>query len=397
VVQIDRYVGGVWADHSPVSTSAATNTWNVTVFTVTTEPLFLSPFIYGNPEHNRQGMLGINNMAFTLNINSLLSRLISYAGPGAIDYLRPGVINDPDPAPRWQANENMFLMSNATARDVLNPPSGGPSILLRLLSQQPSDRLQTRNTVPFFDLPRYLTSVNTGAAINPGSMTTIASQAIQLQQLPDYFIICARKTMSSQTPKDTSSFLTIRNISINLNNMSGLLSSASPQDLWRLSVKNHSQQSWTEFVGKATVATADGQSKLVPTTGSLFIVSPTDLSIPDSLAPGSLGAFSFQAQVQVFSQFDAAIPSIELCVIACNSGILTIQSGTSQFYSGILTSASVELAKTQAEVSIPDRLVGGMLCRGMAVHPRLRGMVGSAMSAGAMSAGAVHSKLRGMY
>jgi hypothetical protein len=345
-------------------------------------------------------MLGINNMAFTLNINSLLSRLISYAGPGAIDYLRPGVIRDPDPAhapARWDANENMFLMSNATARDVLNPPSGGPSILLRLLSQQPSDRLQTRNTVPFFDLPRYLTSVNTGAAINPGSVTVIASQAIQLNQLPDYFIICARKTMASQTPKDTSSFLTIRNISINLNNMSGLLSSASPQDLWRLSVKNHSQQSWTEFCGKATVATADGQSKLVPTTGSMFVVSPCDLSLPDTLAPGSLGAFSFQAQVQVFSQFEAAIPSIELCIIAVNSGILTLQQGTSQYYTGILTTESVALAKTQADVSIPDRLVGGMLRSGMAVHPRLRGMVGSAMSAGAMSAGAVRSKLQGMY
>jgi hypothetical protein len=84
-------------------------------------------------------------------------------------------------------------------------------------------------------------------------------------------------------------------------------------------------------------------------------------------------------------------------VIAVNSGILTLQQGTSQYYTGILTTESVALAKTQADVSIPDRLVGGMLRSGMAVHPRLRGMVGSAMSAGAMSAGAVRSKLSGIY
>jgi hypothetical protein len=192
--------------------------------------------------------------------------------------------------------------------------------------------------------------------------------------------------------------LTIRTASMNLNNMSGLLSGASPQDLWRLSVLNGSQQSWSEFSGFATVASADGQSALVPTTGSLLILSPTQLSIPDTLAPSSIGSFSFQGQFGVYNQFGAALPAVELCIITVNSGILTLQQGTSSFFTGVLTMDAVKLAKEQPEVQLPDRMVGGMLRRGTAVHPRLRGLMrGGESSAGAMSAGAVRSRLAGMY
>jgi hypothetical protein len=394
VVQIDRYVNALFTDHSPVSTDLNTNTWIVSVFTLTTEPIFVSPFIYGHPDHNLQGLLGVNSMAMTFNINTQLPRLISYGGPAQSVTLTPGVAAAVAPGV-WGANDNMFVMSNAVAAGRLNTTGSGPAILLKLLSAQPSDVLQTRNSVGYFDIQRYLTS--NGAALLAGGSTTINSQSLQLNQLPDYFIICARKPMSSQGPADSSSFLTIRTASMNLNNMSGLLSGASPQDLWRLSVLNGSQQSWSEFSGFATVATADGQSALVPTTGSLLILSPTQLSIPDTLAPSSIGSFSFQGQFGVYNQFGTPLPAVELCIITVNSGILTLQQGTASFFTGVLTTEAVKLAKEQPEVQLPDRMVGGMLRRGTAVHPRLRGMMGAAMSAGAQSAGAMRSRLAGMY
>jgi hypothetical protein len=366
----------------------------LTVFTVTSEPIFVSPFIYGKPEHNTQGMLGINNFSATFNVIGSLTRLVSYAGPGVIT-VTPGVGLDPDGG-KWAASANLFQMVYPLATTLLAPPSGGASILLRLLSSQPSDKLLSRNSCPHFELPRYLTSVNAGAALAANTAITVSSQAIQLSQLPDYFIICARKSMASQTPTDTSSFLALRSISINLNNQSGLLSSASPQDLWRLSVKNHSMQSWSEFGGKATVYAAGG-ADLVPTTGSLLVISPTDLSLPDSMAPGSRGAYSLQFSCSVFNQFDDPVTNVELCVIACNSGVISFSQGTTQISTGILTMESVMMAKEQKAVMLPDRMIGGMLSRGMAAHPRRFGMMGAAMSAGAMSAGAVRSRLAGMY
>ena len=405
IVQVDHYIGGVWTDHSPISTNVA-DTWIVTVFTVTTEPIFLSPFIYADPENNRQGMLGVNNMAFTFNINSTLNRLVSYGGTGTVPVaggIQAGIGLDPDGG-KWLANDNLFQMSYGVASNLLNPPSGGASILLRLLSSQPSDLLPTRNVVPYFDLPRYLSAINAGAVIAPNTQVSVTSQAIQLAQLPDYFVIVARKPMSTQTVKDTSSFLTIRQISINLNNQSGLLSSCDMPSLWRLSQKNQSQQSWSEFSGKATVATGTGESALVATTGSLLVISPTDLSLPDNLSCGSLGAFSFQFTAQVFNQFGVAVAA-ELCVIACNSGIMVLNQGTTNIYTGMLTRDAVDRAKGESPVVMPDRMIGGMLNRGLTMHPRrfLGSMRGSALSAGAMSAGAMSagakmkSRLSGMY
>jgi hypothetical protein len=393
VVQIDHQPVAGPLDASPISTNLA-DTWVITVFTVTTEPIFLSPFIYGEPEHNRQGMLGVNNIAMTFNINSSLNRLVSYGGPAGSITLTAGVGNDP--AAKWVANDNIFRMDYAVASNLLNSPAGGSSVLLRLLSLQPSDKIMsTRNVVPYFDLPRYLSNTNNGVACAPNVVTAVTSQAIQLAQLPDYFIIVARKSVATQTAKDTSSFLTIRQISINLNNQSGLLSSASQNDLWRLSQKNNSTQSWSEFSGKATVASPNGASALVPTIGSMLVVSPTDLSISDNLSCGSLGAFSFQFNAQVFNQFGVAVQA-ELCVIACNSGIMVLNQGTTNIYTGMLTRDAVSAAKDTVPVALPDRMVGGMLNRGLMVHPRRLGMVGAALSAGAASAGRM-GRLAGMY
>jgi hypothetical protein len=88
----------------------------------------------------------------------------------------------------------------------------------------------------------------------------------------DKVIIFVRKSLGSQTPCDSDSFLAIRGISIQFNNQSGILSTSSPQDLFRYSCESGSNQSWEEFYGIANKANGDPtQGSLpVPTTGSLL-------------------------------------------------------------------------------------------------------------------------------
>ena len=62
---VRRFAAGVFVDNSLIST-ALTNTWEITYQALVNEPLFLSPFTWGNPERNAQGMVGINNMSFTV-------------------------------------------------------------------------------------------------------------------------------------------------------------------------------------------------------------------------------------------------------------------------------------------------------------------------------------------
>jgi hypothetical protein len=59
-----------------------------------------------------------------------------------------------------------------------------------------------------------------------------------------------RKTVGNITCEDTDSYATIKNISINFNNQAGLLSSMTPEQLYRNSVQSGlANMSWDEFCG----------------------------------------------------------------------------------------------------------------------------------------------------
>ena len=211
------------------------------------------------------------------------------------------------------------------------------------------------------DFPRYLTSSANASAITSGSSATLTSSNLQINQMPDLFAITIRKPMATQTSADADAFFKVNNISINLNNQSGLLSSATAYDLWRISVRNGSTQSWGEFSGQQSVLGVN-----TPTTGSLILLSPAyDLSLPDYISCGSLGNYNFQFQVGVTNQFGETITP-EICAICVNSGIMTTQQGVSSIYTGILTKEMVLDAKSKQQASSVTsaevkRMVGGSL------------------------------------
>jgi hypothetical protein len=372
--------------------------WKVYVEFKVTEPIFISPFTWSAPEHNAQGFLGINNMSFNFNIDSTLSRIMcdgtGLAFPDGVGGSTPAV---------------KIVSSGVGSIPVAGGQSGlfsATNMLLKFLSTQPSDRLETKNVVPFMDFPRYLTSANNNQPLASGAITRLISNNLQLNQIPDYFIICVRKQMSAMTIQDASTFLTIRNISVNLNNSSGLLSSARAQDLWKMSMKSGSTQSWLEFSGKSwsfenkpdsvsTNATGTG-GEVVATTGSLLVLSPAyHLSLPDYISAGSLGNFNFQVEINVENQSaESVIP--EICIVTVNSGIFVTQQGVSSVYSGILTREMVLKAKSEMPVSDQERRVGGkLLDRHKLV--KLARKLGGALSGGMMSGAGKHSSLSGMY
>ena len=379
---LERYTtagGNVPVDNNPVAQGDAGERWIVTASVSVTEPLFLSPYIFGEPQYNAGGFAGINTMNFVFNIDSSCKRFFS-------------------------------TMSNATTYSVSlvsNNPFSNMQLSYCFLSTQPSDLIPVRNVVPYMDFPRYLSLSTNSVAIPSGSTQTINSQNIQLNQLPDYFVIAVRKPMSSQTPKDSASWLPINTISINLNNTSGLLSSAKAEELWRISVNNNSTQSWEEFSGKAYFSDSDsGCGTTIATTGSMLVLSPPkDLSLPDYLSSGSIGQFNFQFSVDVTNNTPDALQP-EIVILCVNSGVFVTQMGSSNIYTGILTKQSVLDTKSQHQVSpvntaVYSRMVGGKLGHlGMSMVKRMKlgksagASSGGAMSAGAMSAGASSSGAR---
>jgi hypothetical protein len=172
-------------------------------------------------------------------------------------------------------------------------------LIFNFLTPHPSDLMPARNVVPFYEMPRYITSAGT---ITSGASASVKTNSLQLNQIPDKLIIFVRDANSNGTATAFAAtgvrpdyFLQIGSatsggVTINFNNMSGILASATTQDLYRYSVENGSNQSWLEYSGGANVPGAFSVGKVLPTTGSMLVLAfGKDIQLSeDYYAPGSL-------------------------------------------------------------------------------------------------------------
>lgn len=301
-------------------------------FTVS-EPLLLSPFIYAHCKSNNQGFYGIQNMNFIFNIAD---------------------------------GNRVWRSANSWGQSVSVYGFTNSRLVFNFLTPHPSDLMPSRNVCGYYELPRYITPnlPSFSASGSAGATQTVRTTTIQLNQIPDKLILFVRKAMSDQRVYDSDSFLVINNVSINFNNMSGILASATQQDLYRYSVENGSNQSWYEFSGKANKSSsATGGGSTMPTTGSLLILEfGKDIQlVEDFYASGSLGNFNLQINMTVSNQSSVALTNTEIVLITMNSGVWVNERGTSTVYTGILTKQDVLDVSTQESYTRSDvkRMVGG--------------------------------------
>jgi hypothetical protein len=395
----------------------------------------ISPFIYSNPKCNGQGFYGIQNMNIVLNLGDLKRAFRGLVGVNGA----PG--SDTGAAGPFAYNAATLFAS--PGGDIINTAAAGQSLGVLLdvqpvttgnsgsmfsraalkfmfLTPHPSDLMPARNIVPYYELPRYITSNPlSGTAYSlvypqgwvagtprpnviPYSTTggsTFISQTLQLNQIPDKLIVFVRKTLGTQNWGDSDSQLPIRKISINFNNNSGILASATSEDLYRMSKDNGSNQNWQQWVGFANsrvsstaisaVAGAAGGTGILAkglgaalggnlvssgiwsaqTCGSMLVLEfGHDIQlVEDFFAPGSLGNFNIQLQLTCDNQTNFSVGNnagdvgVELVMITMNSGVFVCERGTSSTYTGILTRADVLEASEQDAYTRSDvqRMVGG--------------------------------------
>lgn len=354
-----RFVGGVYQDNSLVSTGVANETWKVYVFaTVCEAVLCLSPFVDLNAD-NSSGLLGVNTITMTCNIDTTCKRLWSTANTSVAVGVLSGYISS-------------ITLGTAGApggAGVLSTSSNGfenTYMLMEFLSLQPSQasQLSSKCVVGMMDYPRYITPSSNLATITAGAGYSLTSQNIQLNSVPDLFIICVRQQMSSQTWCNTSGFLTINSVNISFNNKSGILASANPQQLFNLTSKNGACQTWQEFSGGYYGNAVSGAGVSIPSIGSLLVLNPSlDFGLDDSLSASSLGQFNFMVTLGGVNQYPYSIQP-EIVVITANSGLFITEAGVSQTYQGILSKTDVLNAKAQRPVIDTEeytRLVGGRM------------------------------------
>ena len=317
-------------------------------FTVN-EPLLLSPFIFAHPKSNNQGMYGVQNMSFNMNLGDC-KRVWRHYGD-----------------------------ANAEIKTIEIERFTNSKLTFNFLTAHPSDELSSRCVVPYYELPRYITSnlppitplvrpnaASLGAKPVPGK-ATYSSPTISLNQIPDKLIIYLRK--QSQTWNDSDSFLPITKVNINWNNNTGVCNSFNQLDLWKCSVEAGSNQSYDEFRGYAYRASGvaettvgSGAGTLVPTCGSVLILDVGQHLnlVEDYYAPGSIGSFNLQFTVSC-ENYGAVDVSPQMVVICMNSGSFATERGTSSTYTALLTKEDVLTTSRMEPVSRGEvsRLVGG--------------------------------------
>jgi len=296
-----------------------------------TEPVLISPFIFAGDEG--QGIYGIQNLNAVYNLSSTGNTAIRIA-------------NVPN---RYTVVPTVTFVSVTQ-----------PSLLFQFLTPHPSDLLPSRNVVPYYELPRFVSSIGSVAT---NVVSTITSSSLQLNQIPDKIYISVCKQVDNRLNTDADAFLAIQNISLNWNNSSGLLASATPQDLWRMSVENGINMSWVEWSGQANANPLETSQATIQTCGSILCLEfGKDIELKDDYyAPGSLGNFQLQFTVRTLNTSASTIANLQLLTIVQNSGVFSLERGVSSSYLGVLTKSDVLEASRGVAIPYSDalRMVGG--------------------------------------
>jgi hypothetical protein len=397
------------------------------------EPLLLSPFLYAHPFYNGQGFYGLQNLNLVFNLNQGI-------GCGL-----------------WRCMPDSVLYNPVGLPKVSGLKTTGNKLIFNFLTPKPSDLLAARNVVPYWEMPRYLkTSAVTFAAysettqypagsvaptelpVQPVSFVSqqVQSQSLQLNQIPDKLIIFLRRKNGTIECTDTNASAILQSVSINWNNQSGILASATQDQLWRFSVEAGSTQTWEEFSGVANVYSQSSVQPFSYNNGTvaggnffkqqkamvgsyLMLDFAKHINITeDYYAPGSLGNFNLQVNMQWASNALVERKEMDLVIITVNSGLFVTEKGQSATYTGILTKDDVLSASSQEPHSDAEarRLVGGFSLAGLlssakkiagnvskylpaitsAASMLPEGKLKSALNKGLPIAGQVASKVSGM-
>lgn len=315
---------------------------NVIITVDITEPVMLSPFVFGDASHKAQGIYGVSQINLTFQMDATGKRCFRWAPTGSTYYTSKAISN----------------VSYSTTDSYIE---------CRFLTPHPSDLLPEVNILPYASFVNFQSVENTPLAI--GASKTTVSSNIQLNSVPDKLMLFVRNKQSLLTPTSADAYCAITGIRVLWNNNSGLLSSATQHSLYKMSVEALSRQSWDEFRGSANVfipptASAEGVSRIVSTCGSVLTLDfARHIALSeDFYAPGSLGAFNLQIQVDYTNTTGVEITP-EFNILTMNSGIFATQNGQSSVYTGVLNKQQVLDASLQEPMGHANlkRYVGGGL------------------------------------
>ena len=324
-----------------------------------TEKLVLAPFIFADSKEYDTGLFGINNIQIVMNLKS---------GDGVARVIR------------YTTGNGRTIASCALSNyAVSGSPFQNARLNCQFLTPSLDIPLPSKSSVPYLEFPRYIS--NNYSALTAGTVATLSSQTIVLPQIPDMLIIYC-KPQAYADASEADFYLPITGININFDNFSGLLSSHTSEELYRMAVHNGLEMDWNEWRGRAR---SGRTGKNIQTVGGFLILKPgQDITLQAGQAPGLIGNYTLQFQATVENTSSATRTPV-LFVITVNSGFFETLAGSSRIVKGVLSEADVISAEPVMEVSRDalERTVGGgffdkigsFLSKGMDIYNKSKPIV----------------------
>jgi hypothetical protein len=348
-------LGGVtYVAGRPTATAAAA-TYRLFVVVQSTEKLILSPFVFDDKCQLSTGLFGVQNIQMLMNIQTP-SRVLRISQAFAASLTAAGGVPT-------------FTINYGTGSTSGTAPWVSPSLQVQFLTPALDVPLPPKSVVPYMEFPRYITS---GLGAFGGASQDVSSNTITLPNIPDFLMIYA-KPASYNDASNCDWLYPISNISLNFDNFSGLLSSHTQAELYKMSVNNGVDMSWSEWSGQGFSTAAGGKTALVG--GPLVLRPSRDITLQTGQAPGLVGNFSVQFRLTLQNP-SGNVLSPQIYVVAISSGFLETIKGSSRIIKGVVTEQDILSAPSVAPVvsdSSLSRLVGGRMAGGRMAGGRMAG------------------------
>lgn len=301
-----------------------------------TERVMIPPFIFNDEYEGSVGLYGINNIQFIMNMKSNVDRVI-----------------------RWRSNVRGTGVNARIFSAVSLSSLGSVKLQVQYLTPSLDVPLPAKSSVPYLEFPRY---VNASLADIPANSvaTNVQSQTIVLPQIPDMLLIYAKPQRIGGVEPDGrygDAMLPIEKISLNFDNVAGLLSSHTKEELYRYTVNNGLNMPYDQWLGYANVVNGTTSSVLQTSGGFLVLRPGKDFALQTGQSPSLLGNFVVQFNVDIVNTFGSAVTPA-LYVVAVNSGFFETMAGSSRVLKGILSEQDILNAPMVADDMSLQRLVG---------------------------------------
>lgn len=281
-----------------------------TLLLTCTEPVLLSPFVFGENSNTTSGFANIQNMSYTSTFGNL-SRVMSLIP----DQGAPGVIAITD----------------------VSVNIASSSLLFNYLTPEVSPPRQIESS--YFSIVSYPTRLGTPVA--PGATASFTMNSVQVSSIPRRIYVYAREDDSLSTAFTTDTHLSLpltgNPLTMTWNN-NQFFSQATSQDLYNISVKNGCTMNFNQF------------SKH---TGSVLCLDfgAGDVGLMPLQSAGSIGNYQMGLTCQLTNTSSVAIANPTLYVVVVYEGVFNINDGNCSQYLGVLTPQDVANARPSANIT----------------------------------------------